>query len=193
VFLIACYCREYHRKSDYQTSPIYCDQPYLHPEEYIQMSLLTKLTPRPVKTLLQRFFDGGVKMVAAENTAEMQVKLLEVQARVFQKGLELSQLIKPHLQSGDPVVQLLAEELTTTLRETFHLGRAMLGQLTEEEQRELLSHPSQAGSTDSETSWLNEVPPALNSPELTAIENSPTHANPALPVKRGRGRPRKES
>src|SRR4051812_26461716 len=156
------------------------------------MNLVSRLTPRPLKEWFRRFLHGGLQAVAAEEAAHIQLDVLDAQEQVLLKATELARRTRPLRESDDDLERQLAADFALTVRETSQMGRAMLGQVTYEERREVLSAPlpdSPGGSTPSL--------PAADQPPSKAPQPSPADHQPSSegttqgepPKKRGRGRP----
>jgi hypothetical protein len=145
------------------------------------------LVPRKLSDWFRSFFRGGLQAVAAEEAAEMQLGVLDTQAKVFQKVVELRRGAKHLVADGDEFDRELAAALDASLRETLELGKAMLTPMTPEERAEVLSRPlSDSGG------FSKSLPPESSPAALTAPETNTTEASEETPEqpRRGRGRPK---
>ncbi|MFO0888207.1 MAG: hypothetical protein U0790_03565 [Isosphaeraceae bacterium] len=145
------------------------------------------LISRKLSAWFRGFFHGGLQAVAAEEAAAIQADVLDAQARVFNKVVEIRRQARQSIEAGDEVDRELAAALDASLRQTLELGKAMLSPVTGEERAEVLSRPL-PDSGGAPTSLPPASAVALMAPETSAPESNGTP--PALPVRRGRGRPR---
>jgi hypothetical protein len=154
------------------------------------MNLVSRLTPRPLKEFFSSLLHGGLRAVAAEEVALIQGDVLDAQEKVLDKAVELARKTRPLRESGDDLERELAADFAATLRETSQLGRAMLGQATPEERREILSGPL-PGLPGGTTPSLPAASQPSPTPEPKAALQPPSDGSgtPAEPAKRKRGRP----
>jgi hypothetical protein len=150
------------------------------------MSLLTRLTPSPLKNFFRNFLHGGVRVVAAEEAAHIQLDTLAAQEQVLEKAVELARKTRPLRESEDEFERQLAADYVLAVREVSQLGRVMLGQATPEERREVLSSPLSDSASGSTPSLPAVEPPLKTSEPPDRRTDRESVAPPEPPRKRGR-------
>jgi hypothetical protein len=154
------------------------------------MSLLERLKPSSLKTFFRNFLHGGIRVVAAEEATLLQLEVLDAQEQLLERATELARKTRPLRESDDELERQLAADYAVALRETSQLGRAMLGQVSPEERREVLSAPlsgSASGSMPSLTA-ADPQPSKTTEPTPADQEVSPESMTPSEPPRK-RGRP----
>ncbi len=151
------------------------------------MSVLERLKPSFLKAFFLNFLHGGVQAVAVEEAAHIQLDTLDAQEQVLEKAVELARKTRSLRESDDEFERQLAADYAQALRETSRLGRAMLGQASPEERREILSAPlfdSASGSRSLPAA--GPQPSKTIEPTPADRENPPATMTPEPPRKRGR-------
>ena len=154
------------------------------------MSLLERLKPNSLKEFFRNFLHGGIRSVAIEEASFIQLDSLDAQERLLERATELARKTRPLRESDDELERQLAADYAVALRETSQLGRAMLGQISPEERREVLAAPLSGSASGSMPSLpaADPQPSKTTEPMPADQEMNPESMTPTEPPRK-RGRP----
>jgi hypothetical protein len=140
--------------------------------------LPSKLVPASLKDWIRRILYAPV---LAEDMAVAQGDVMEAQAKLYRRGAELLRETKEARASHENIEREFAMLFAEGLKETAQLGRALTGEMTPDDRRDLLSRPFDASSEHA--SLLEASSNGEESQAPKALENGTA-------VRKGPGRPK---
>lgn len=146
------------------------------------------LIPKSLRDWFRGILRGGLNAALAEEVAEIQLGVLDANAKVYRKAREVRHEAKQLADVGDEFDRELAAALDASLLEVMELGKTMRHPMTSEERAEVLTHHPLLASGGSPTSLPPAgIPAALTGPGTGAPQTNGTTTE--APIRRGPGRP----